>query len=96
MWTVQYKILNLGNDIPTYRVSYKLQSGSTKSVGPINTYNWESEMLTEFEGGSPVWLEIELISGKGELQLQILRDNAVHEKGDLPLGLAKYSIESTL
>jgi len=96
IWEVQYKILNLGNGIPTYRVQYKLQNGGTKSVGPINTYNWSSEILKDFEGGAPVWMEIEIISGKGELQLQILRDNAIHEKSILPAGVAKYSIESTL
>jgi hypothetical protein len=96
IWEVQYKVINLGNDIPTYRIKYKLQNESTKSVGPFNTYDWKSETLTKFEENAPVWMEIEIISGKGELQLQILRDNAIHEQGNMPLGISKYSIESTL
>ena len=96
MWKVQYKIINLGNDIPTYRIKYKLQNQGTKSVGPFNTYDWKSEVLTEFEDGAPVWMEVEIISGKGQLQLQILRNNAIHEHGDMPLGIDNYSIESTL
>lgn len=95
-WTVKYQLLNLGNGIPTYRVNYVLQNGSTKQVGPINSYNWESEDLADFEDGTPVFLEIEIISGKGQYEMIILRDGAFHAKEIMPLNVPQYKIESEI
>lgn len=95
-WTVQYQLLNLGQEIPTYRVNYQLQNGSMKTVGPISTYNWESEKLNEFEEGMPASLEIEIISGKGHYQLIILRGGAIHEKENMPSGSPSFKIESEI
>ena len=95
-WEVHYQLLNIGNDIPTYRVNYTLKNGSTKKVGPFNTYNWESEALTEFEEGTSVFLEIEIISGKGQFEMIILRDGAIHEKETMPLNVSNYRIESEI
>ena len=95
-WTVKYQLLNIGNDIPTYRVNYVLQNGSTKKVGPINSYNWESEGLTEFEDGTPVFLEIEIISGKGQYEFIILRDGAFHKKEMMPLNVSQHKVNSEI
>lgn len=95
-WTVQYKLLNLTAEIPTYRVTYLLQNGSTKSVGPINSYNWESEELLEFGSGQPASLLIEIISGNGSYELLILRDGATHEKQIMPSNSKSFKIESEI
>lgn len=95
-WTVKYQILNLDNEIPVYRMSYLLQNGSTKIVGPINTYNWNSEDLLEFKSGSIVRLEIEIISGNGNYQLQILRDEAIHIQEIMPANATIFFIEDEL
>lgn len=95
-WEVQYKLLNIGNDIPTYRVNYTLKNGSTQKEGPFTSYNWESEKLTEFEEGIPVFLEIEIISGKGQYELIILRDGAIHEMETMPQNVLSYKIESEI
>lgn len=95
-WTVKYKLLNLGQGIPVYRVNYLLQNGGSKSVGPISTYNWESEKLLEFESGEQVSLEIEIISGKGQFEFQILRDNAIHEKETMPINAPSFILESRI
>lgn len=93
-WSVQYKAFNRGTEEPTFRMTYMLQSGATKSVGPITTRHWESEILDEFEGGKPVQLEMEIISGNGKFDVEILRDGAVHERGKLEPG-DKYLILET-
>ena len=95
-WTVKYQLLNVGNAIPTYRVTYILRNGSTKTEGPINSYNWESENLAEFEDGTPVFLEIEIISGKGQYELIILRNGAFHEKEIMPQNETHYKLESEI
>jgi hypothetical protein len=95
-WTVQYKLLNLAGEIPTYRVTYLLQNGGAKSVGPINTYNWESEELLEFGSGQPVSLQIEIISGNGSYELLILRNGATHEKQIMPSNSNSFKIESEI
>ena len=82
-WTVKYQILNLDNEIPVYRLTYLLPNGSTKTVGPINTYNWESEDLLEFESGSHVSLRVEIITGIGNYQVQILRNGAVFKEDEM-------------
>ena len=96
VWTVQYKVINQGYERPTYRLTYMLQSGGTKVVGPITTWHWESEILPDFEGERPVQLEMEITSGEGEYELQILRDGAVHHSEILPLGQKTLFIESIL
>ena len=96
VWDVQYKAVNLGADIPVYRITYKTKSGGTKLVGPFNTWSWESDTLFDLESGSSVELEIEIISGKGAYELQILRDGAVHESGRLVKGETSLVIESYL
>tara|TARA_R110002050_G_scaffold221441_1_gene357306 strand:+ start:103691 stop:104050 length:360 start_codon:yes stop_codon:yes gene_type:complete len=95
-WTVKYQLLNVGKETPVYRVRYLLQNGSVKLVGPINTYNWESEELPEFESGSPASVEIEIISGKGTYQLIILRDGAFHEREVMPENSPSFKIEANI
>jgi hypothetical protein len=95
-WSVQYKTINRGFPVATFRMTYMLRSGATKSVGPITTRHWESEVLDEFEGGRPVQLEIEILSGEGLYELQILRDGAIHERETLSLGDKHLFIESVI
>ncbi len=95
-WTVKYQILNLDNETPVYRMSYLLQNGSTKTVGPINTYNWSSEDLPEFEGGRTVRLEIEIISGSGNYQFQILRNGGVYKEETMPKGAPSFYMEDVI
>ena len=86
LWDVQYKAVSLGPDIPEFRLTYKTASGGTKLVGILTTGYWESDTLFDVESGSPVELEMEIISGKGAYELQILRDGALHESGSLVKG----------
>ncbi len=78
-WEVQYKAVNQGYQIPVYRITYMTKSGGTKVVGPINSWHWESEVFNGVEEGSPVQLEIEILSGEASFDMQILRDGALHE-----------------
>ena len=96
VWDVQYKAVTLGPDIPEFRLTYKTSSGGTKLMGPFNTAYWESDTLFDMESGSPVELEMEIISGKGAYELQILRDGAMHESGRLKKGDTSLVIESYL
>ena len=89
-------MLNLGNEIPVYRLTYLLPNGSTKTVGPISTYNWESEDLPEFESGSHVSLRIDIITGKGNYQVQILRDGGVYVEEEMLQGAPYFYINDVL
>lgn len=95
-WKVNYRVYTQTNDFVEYRVRYTIQSGGTKSVGPISGFSWISEDLEEFEDDSPVRFEVEMISGKGEFILQILRDGAVHEEGIKPESSNSFELESIL
>lgn len=78
-WDVQYKAVNVGRHASLYRMTYMTRSGGTKVVGPISTRHWESEVLMDYDEGSPVQLEIEILSGEASFDLQILRDGGLHE-----------------
>lgn len=95
-WSVQYKVLNRDGGNATYRVTYMLQNGSTKAVGPISTTIWESELLNDFESGQPVQIEMEIISGSGLYNVQILRDGAIHERETLSSGDTYLFLESVI
>jgi hypothetical protein len=95
-WTVHYQMLNLANEIPVYRLTYLLPNGSSKTVGPISTYNWKSEDLPEFKSGSHVSLQIEIISGTGHYQVEILRDGAVYKTENLLKGTPSFYIEDVI
>jgi len=95
-WTVQYRIYKKTNEAISYRVTYRVQSGATKTVGPVSDFMWESEELVDFESGSYQYLGIETISGKGELQLQILVNGSIYEEGTKGEYESKFEIESNL
>jgi hypothetical protein len=65
-------------------------------VGPISTWNWESESLPEFESGDEVQMEIEILSGSASFDLQILRDGAVHENEILPYGQKSLLVQAII
>lgn len=95
-WKVNYQVYKQSNDPITYRATYKLQNGSTKQVGPITDFKWTSEDLLNFEGGLPVSLSIEVLSGSGELELQILREGSLHYSEMKPDGTKLFSIDTQL
>ena len=95
-WKIKYQLLNIGQETPVYRVNYILPNGSSKQVGPVNTYNWESEELEGFESGKSIYLEIELISGDGQYQFIILRNGAVHEKAIMPVNAPAFVLETEI
>lgn len=95
-WTVQYRVYKKTNEAISYRATYRVQSGATKTVGPISDFMWESEELGEFESGTYQYLEIETISGKGELQLQIWVNGSIYEEGIKGEYESKFEIESNL
>ena len=95
-WTVQYRVYKRSNEAISYRVTYRVQSGATKTIGPVSDFMWESEELVDFEGGSYQYLGIETISGKGELQLQILVNGSIYEEGTKGEYESKFEIESNL
>ena len=95
-WTVNYQVYKQSNDPITYRATYRLQNGSTKQVGPITDFKWTSEDLTDFEDGLPVSLTVVVLSGNGELELQILRESSLQYSEIKPDGVKIYSIETQL
>ncbi|MGB0806506.1 MAG: hypothetical protein ACPGRC_07430 [Salibacteraceae bacterium] len=95
-WTVQYKVENRGIEVATYRMIYQLRGGATKSVGPLTDRIWESEILGDFESGTPVQIEMEILSGAGKYDVSILRDGAIHEKETLEKGEVYLLIESEI
>ncbi len=94
-WTVTYTVNKVGNGDATYRATYLLASGAEKEEGPIDGA-WTSSPLRQFEDGKRVMLRIERITGTASLELNILRDGAVHEQGDLPSGTAQAEIRDNL
>ena len=95
-WTVQYVVDKKSNTPISYRVTYLTQSGATKTVGPISEFNWESEELTEFESGRNQRIEVETISGKGELHVQIFVNSSIYEEGIKGEFESNFAVESTL
>ena len=95
-WTVQYRVYKKSQNQISYRVTYYTQNGASKTVGPISDFEWKSEELAEFESGSYQSIEIETISGKGELQVQILVNSSVYEEGIKGEFESKFLLESNL
>lgn len=95
-WDVHYEIYKYTNDPISYRVTYYLPNGSTKTLGPITDFKWESEKLSDFEEFSSIELSVEVLSGDDALMLQIYRQDALHESGVKPAGTSKYTIETIL
>jgi len=94
-WTVTYTVNKVGNGEAIYRATYLLPSGAEKEEGPLDGA-WLSSSLRQFEDGKRVMLRIERISGTAALELNILRDGAVHEQGNLPSGTAQAEIRDNL
>lgn len=96
LWVVEYRVIKATHDPISYRVTYRLQNGSTKLVGPISADTWESEELPEFKEGDLVSLEIEVISGSAELVVEILRGGAMRLTDKKSLSAPDFYIETNL
>jgi len=95
-WTVTYRVYRKSNEAISYRVKYVTHSGSTEFKGPFTDANFDSAEFTEFEDGSYQYLQVETISGKGQLQLQIKVNGSVYEEGTKAEFVKSYEIESNL
>ena len=95
-WSVNYRVLVFSQPIPSYRVTYQTQNQSSKTIGTLKEDLWTSETLSNFTSGSAVNMRIEILSGSGEMEIQILRNNAVHESSKLPIGVNEWEISGIL
>jgi hypothetical protein len=95
-WTVTYLVYRKSNEAISYRVKYITHSGATEYKGPFTDGNFKSNEFTEFEDGSYQFLAVEVISGKGELQLQIKVNGSVYEEGTKGEFEQNFEIESNL
>ena len=94
-WIVNYRIYKKSNDAISYRVKYTATGGATQTFGPIDSFEWKSKDL-EMKEGELAWIEVEQISGTGALDVQILRDNAVHEEGSKEDGVLIFTLEEEI
>lgn len=78
-WQVSYRVIAFEQVPFQYRVSYQNPSGGTVSRGPIDTYLWESDTLS-FESGATLYLEMEMIQGDTDADVQVLVNGQVHQE----------------
>lgn len=95
-WTVTYHVYRKSNESISYRVNYVTNSGATVYKGPFTNANFDSVEYPEFENGSYQNLAVEMISGKGELQLEIKVNGSVFEEGTKGELEKTFEIESNL
>jgi hypothetical protein len=95
IWIVHYRIYKKSSDPISYRVKYTATGGATQTFGPIDSFEWKSKDL-EMKEGELAWIEVEQISGIGALDVQILRDNAVHEEGTKEEGVLIFTLEEEI
>jgi len=94
IWTLQYRVKVLAG-IGEFSVKYLNPNQSETQVGGL-TSDWESSVFTDVESGTLVSLEIRKTNGDQMLQLEILRDGAVHESAILSQGESTLTISDAL
>ena len=78
-WQVSYRVVAFEQVPFKYRVSFQNPSGGTVSRGPIDQYLWESDTFT-FESGSTLFIEMDMIQGDTDADIQILVNGQVHQE----------------
>jgi len=91
---VQYEVVRLSpaNGVE-YSLKFTTENGSLKSIGSIQEVIWRSEVY-ELEEDDPIELTIQLTSGRGEFELNVLRDGGLHETINLQEPDQTISIKS--
>ena len=94
IFEVQYEVVRLSpaNGVE-YSLKFTTENGSLKSIGGVQEVIWRSDIY-ELEDGDPIELTIELTAGRGEFELNILRDGGLHETTKLLEPNLSVSIES--
>lgn len=95
-WTVEYRVYRLSNESISYRVQYETNSQATEFKGPFTNENWKSVEYPNFKDVSYQRLRVETISGKGEMQLQIIVNGSVYEEGKKGEYVNNFEIDSNL
>ncbi len=81
IWTLQYRVEVISGK-GEFTAKFLSPSGADAQVGDL-AETWESQVYNRVETGTRVRLLVEKNSGNQELRIEILRDGAVHESGNI-------------
>jgi hypothetical protein len=84
LWTLQYRV-EVVSGKGEFTAKFLSPSGADVQVGDLSE-TWKSQVYNRVETGTRVRLLVEKSSGDQELRIEILRDGAVHESGDVGVG----------
>jgi hypothetical protein len=95
IWKVNYEVRLTEPGAVEYRVRYTNAEGATELQGPIeNDFYLSDTFLMEDE--TALRFSIERISGEAELNINVLRDGAVHATDRLGSAQKELEIETVL
>lgn len=93
-WDLQYKVIRLNGQPVSYSVSYTTLGGKTQTFGPVVDSVWSSEIIEEVPSGEPLSFTVRISNGSADLEMQVLRNNAVHENSVLLFPEREKTIET--
>lgn len=94
LWTLQYRVEVISGK-GNFTAKFLSRSGGEVHEGNIDQ-SWKSRIYNQVESGTRVRLLIEKKSGNQELQIEILRDGAVHEMGTISSSEKSKEINDSL
>jgi len=95
-WTVQYRIIQIGQQSGSYRVSYRINGSSEESKGPISDNWWQSEEFPGFEDGDLTELTVESTGGNGEYRMLIYVNGSITARDSLQKPRTELTLQDVI
>ena len=95
-WTVQYRVVQTGNEAGTFRATYATKNGVLESKGNITELWWNSPEILEVPDGALAELTVEQTAGNGSYQLIILVNGSPIAEGEFDTPATELTVRDNI